>query len=324
MNLAIGRADWQRDADVLRDIRRRVFIEEQGVPRDEEWDGRDDDATHFLATQDGQPIGTARLLPTGQIGRMAVLADLRGQGVGRQLLDAAIEAARAAGFHEVFLHAQRTAEGFYARAGFEPRGDTFVEAGIAHVDMVLPLGVPYEPVPLPGVPPTVPVRPASSSTSVRPCTGERELAAAAIEVATAARRIIRIRSAGLAPAIFDQPELEAVLSALARRHAQCQVRILISDPQAFAGSSHRLLQLARRLSSKVLLRTPSGPASESPELQPAMLIADHKALLMQPHGSAPNGWYDLDAGAQARNRALDFDQTWDRATEHPELRELRL
>ena len=328
MSVAIGRADWPRDSEALRDVRRRVFIEEQGISRDEEWDGLDDDAVHFLATRDGVPVGTARLLPSGQIGRMAVLAELRGQGIGRQLLDAAIAAARDAGFHEVFLHAQRSAEGFYEAAGFRSRGATFMEAGIPHVDMQLTLGVPYVPVDLPELPPaaarSTPERVARSRSSVIACDGERALAAGAAAVAAAARRIVRLRSVRLAPAIFDQPELEATLSALARRHAQCQVRILVSDPQAFAGSSHRLLMLARRLSSNVLMRTPRGPVAESLELQPAMLVADHAALWLQPHANAAVGWYDLEGGAHARNRALEFDQLWDRATEHPELRELRL
>lgn len=328
MNVAIGPADWATDSAALREVRRRVFIEEQRISQDEEWDGLDEGARHFLATRDGAPVGTARLLPTGQIGRMAVLAELRGHGVGRQLLDAAIEAARVAGFHEVFLHAQRTAEGFYERAGFRARGGTFMEAGIEHVDMLLPLGVPYEPVALPDVPAAARRRPADAVTpraaSVVRCEGERELAAAAVEVARQARRIVRIRSVRLAPGVFDQAELEAELSALARRHAQCQVRILISDPQAFAGSSHHLLMLARRLSSTVLMRTPRGAPTESLDMQPSMLIADHGALWFQPHSNAPAGYYDLEASAHARSRALEFDQLWDRATEHPELRELRL
>jgi predicted GNAT family N-acyltransferase len=329
MSVAIGRADWRRDSEALREVRRRVFIEEQGISREDEWDGQDAGAVHFLATQDGVPVGTARLLPSGQIGRMAVLAELRGKGIGRQLLDAAVEAARDAGLHEVFLHAQRTAEGFYAAAGFHARGPGFMEAGIPHVDMNLPLGVPYVPVEVPGPEAadavgTTPVRATPRRSSVQACDGERALAAGAAAVAAAARRMVRIRSVRLAPPIFDQPDLEATLSALARRHAQCQVRILVSDPQAFAGSGHRLLMLARRLSSNVLMRTPRGPVSESLELQPAVLIADQSALWLQPHTNAAVGWYDLEGSAHARNRALEFDQLWDRATEHPELRELRL
>ena len=78
---------WKDAADALSDIRRRVFIDEQGVPPELEWDGLDTSAMHVMATsREGEAIGTARLLPDGQIGRMAVLAQWRGTGVGTAML----------------------------------------------------------------------------------------------------------------------------------------------------------------------------------------------------------------------------------------------
>ena len=85
----------------------------------------------------GTPVGTARLMPSGQIGRMAVLKHLRGTGIGARLLVAAVDAARQGGHRRIFLHAQTQAAGFYERAGFHPTGETFVEAGIEHRLMVL-------------------------------------------------------------------------------------------------------------------------------------------------------------------------------------------
>lgn len=78
-------------------IRRIVFIDEQQVPQEEEWDGLDTECLHFLATLNGEPVGTARLLPDGHIGRVAVLSSARGTGIGYQLMEAAIKAAREAG-----------------------------------------------------------------------------------------------------------------------------------------------------------------------------------------------------------------------------------
>ncbi|MDE0691078.1 MAG: GNAT family N-acetyltransferase [Gammaproteobacteria bacterium] len=103
----------------------------------EEWDGRDDDSRHFLAESDGKPIGTARLLAAGQIGRMAVLQRARGLGIGRLLLDAAVTAAREGDYPEIFLEAQTHAVEFYRKAGFRPEGPTFMEAGIPHQRMTL-------------------------------------------------------------------------------------------------------------------------------------------------------------------------------------------
>ncbi|MEX0941637.1 MAG: GNAT family N-acetyltransferase [Pseudomonadales bacterium] len=135
-NFDIREADWRFDQHILSDIRRVVFIVEQQVPKEEEWDGRDPESWHWLATApDGRPIGTARLLPEGQIGRMAVLSEYRGAGVGAALLERAVAKARHLGFELVFLNAQSHALSFYRKAGFIAQGDEFEEAGIAHFRM---------------------------------------------------------------------------------------------------------------------------------------------------------------------------------------------
>ena len=129
---------WEAHASTLKEIRHAVFVAEQGVDEAEEWDGQDPASRHFLAeNSSGAPIGTARLLPSGQIGRMAVLKHLRGKGVGAQLLAAAVDAARRHGHQRVFLHAQTHAVRFYERSGFRVEGDAFMEAGIEHRLMAL-------------------------------------------------------------------------------------------------------------------------------------------------------------------------------------------
>ena len=135
---------WQElGADAAR-VRTEVFVEEQRISRDNEWDAADHTALHAVACNGlGQPVATGRLLAfepgIAKIGRMAVLRVLRGSHLGRQVLDALVQTARARGDREVVLHAQRSAEGFYRRAGFEVRGEPFDEVGIAHIEMVLPL-----------------------------------------------------------------------------------------------------------------------------------------------------------------------------------------
>jgi predicted GNAT family N-acyltransferase len=131
-------APWQQYAPHLQMIRTEVFMQEQQVPAELEWDGLDAAAGtyHLLAVDaQGEPVGTARLLATGQIGRMAVRAPWRHQGVGRELLQAALSLARQLGFRQVHLHAQTHAAGFYARAGFRPYGEEFLDAGIPHIAM---------------------------------------------------------------------------------------------------------------------------------------------------------------------------------------------
>ena len=131
-------ADWQTDAATLCVIRLRVFVEEQHVPLELEWDGEDERCEHALAcAPDQTPVGTGRLLLDGRIGRLAVLPDWRGQGAGSALLEYLMELAREKGFNVVRLHAQTRATAFYARHGFKAHGDEFMDAGIPHVEMSL-------------------------------------------------------------------------------------------------------------------------------------------------------------------------------------------
>jgi predicted GNAT family N-acyltransferase len=135
---AIEPANWSTDAATLCAIRLQVFVEEQGVPLELEWDGEDERCEHALAySPEHMPIGTGRLLPDGRIGRLAVLPEWRRQGAGSALLLYFLERARKKGFASVRLHAQTRATAFYARHGFRAHGEEFMDAGIPHVEMSL-------------------------------------------------------------------------------------------------------------------------------------------------------------------------------------------
>jgi predicted GNAT family N-acyltransferase len=138
--LELLEGNWNELGEAAGEIRRIVFIEEQGVPQQEEWDGRDgDECRHFLALLDGDPVGTARLLPDAHIGRVAVLKEARGLGIGEALMLATIEAARRDGQPAVELAAQTQALAFYERLGFMAFGGEFFDAGILHRHMRLSL-----------------------------------------------------------------------------------------------------------------------------------------------------------------------------------------
>ena len=129
---------WSDALPLARAVREKVFIEEQNVPRELEWDDWDGRADHAVALDgSSNAIGTARLLPVGRIGRMAVLRPWRGRGVGAALLEALLQLARERGIPEVTLHAQTHAAGFYRKFGFDTRGEEFLEADIPHVAMSL-------------------------------------------------------------------------------------------------------------------------------------------------------------------------------------------
>ncbi len=142
--LRIRTGTWAELGPEAGEVRARVFIEEQGIPKELEWDEDDATALHAVVHgADGQALATGRLLRGGpgvaKIGRVAVLAPARRTGVGRAVMQALMDAARARGDREVMLHAQRSAQSFYLGLGFQVRGEPFDEVGIPHVEMVAPL-----------------------------------------------------------------------------------------------------------------------------------------------------------------------------------------
>jgi predicted GNAT family N-acyltransferase len=132
--------NWEAAREKLREVRRSVFVQEQKVPEELEWDDADERAYHVLATtSDGKPIGTGRLRLDCHIGRMAVLRGWRGRGVGGTILRLLVDLAEKEGCEVVRLHAQTHALKFYERYGFSAIGDEFEEAGIPHRVMELTL-----------------------------------------------------------------------------------------------------------------------------------------------------------------------------------------
>ena len=132
---------WQDLQHLSSPLRTAVFVHEQKVPAEMEWDEADTTALHgVVLNRMGLPLATGRLLQhapgIGRIGRMAVKKQMRGSDLGQRVLQALLQAAKDRGDHQVVLHAQCSAEGFYKRSGFVPQGDIFEEAGMAHIEMV--------------------------------------------------------------------------------------------------------------------------------------------------------------------------------------------
>jgi len=129
---------WDDEVFTLRAIRTAVFIHEQRVPENLEWDDFDAISMHVLAfNSDGKPVGTARLLPDGHIGRMAVLKEWRGKGYGGAVLQRILEELKNRHSQKAMLNAQMTAVKFYEKFGFYAYGEEFMEANIPHIKMIL-------------------------------------------------------------------------------------------------------------------------------------------------------------------------------------------
>lgn len=305
--LSTGVVAWQEYKESLRALRERVFIEEQQVPREIEWDGQDEEATHVLSVlQSGSntaPVACGRLLKDGKIGRMAVLAQYRGRGFGRGVLDALVDAAMDQGMPSVYLHAQSHAGDFYAKAGFEPYGDPFEEAGIAHIAMRRMLDYRQRTTFLQGVSYPYPFD---------------ELA---IGLCQTASRHICILSPTLDNKVFDNRELAEALSALARSGRQSMIRILVQDSRAIVQRGHRLLELSRRLPTKVKLHK----LAEHPDWKDqTLVIRDRDGVLFKPGDADHKGFYEPDSPSSAVHHLDLFEELWRHSAQDIEFRSMGL
>jgi predicted GNAT family N-acyltransferase len=136
----VSLVSWHDGEPLLRAIREAVFVREQNVPEELEWDGMDDGSRHALALSlNGDAIGCGRILPNGHIGRIAVLPQWRNQRVGTAIMEALLDEAHARGYKQVDVHAQTQAVPFYHIFGFVESGKEFMDAGMPHRKMKLKL-----------------------------------------------------------------------------------------------------------------------------------------------------------------------------------------
>jgi len=139
-NLKVEVVKWIDEYDSLTMIREKVFIEEQKVTSQLEWDGMDEEAIHFLAFKDEKAIGCARALVIEycmQLGRIAVLKEYRGEGIGSALIEKAMTTAKLNQLSAIYISAQCHAIDFYKKFGFEVTSDIYLDAEIPHRDMTL-------------------------------------------------------------------------------------------------------------------------------------------------------------------------------------------
>lgn len=136
-SIHVKKADWLLDNTEIKNIRRVVFIEEQHVPENMEWDDEDKLAFHCLAYVKNQAVATGRILNNGHIGRMAVLKPFRRRGIGSKILKYLIEYHHSKSDEAIIIHAQSHALQFYQASGFIKLGNEFLEAGIPHYKMSL-------------------------------------------------------------------------------------------------------------------------------------------------------------------------------------------
>lgn len=291
--------EYDGGREVLRAVRETVFVAEQGVPLEMEWDDDDPVSLHLLARDlDGEPIGTVRLTPGHAIGRMAVLRPWRGRGVGEALMAEVLRRARERRVPEVHLHAQVDAISFYTRFGFVPEGPRFEEAGIPHQSMRRRLGGP---------------------TAIE----HREAAVAACCALVArTRRELWVYSRALDPGLFDAPDVVDAFRRLATRRQLVEVRILLQDAAAAQRGRTPLIALAQRLGSAFAFREVQDPADRG--YAPAYVANDTGGYYFRTLGNRFDGECDVEGSGRARQLADHFMPIWERARPCTEFRALEI
>jgi len=316
-DFSVAPVDWNNETerDACRAVREQVFIVEQAVPREDEWDALDATSRHVLARDlAGNPIGTGRLTPERKIGRMAVLADWRGKHVGEAILNLLIEQARALKYRELELHAQTHAVPFYEKFGFVKFGDEFEECAIWHFNMrrdLQPAAAPER------APP--PPRPEVRNVAVE---SREQAVAETLRLIGDARRELCIYTRALDPDLFENDAALEALKRVAISGRGASIRIIVQDPRAVATRGHRLLPLAQRLSSMFELRTPV----EDNDLQypSAFLINDVRGYYFRVLGNRFEGEaVNYGPGRHAQLQEY-FNQVWERSETSEDLRQLSL
>ncbi|MDR0182291.1 GNAT family N-acetyltransferase [Lysobacter arvi] len=291
---AVAFAQAVADVRAVRDV---VFVQEQGVPVDIERDALDPLSRHVLARDaQGRAIGTGRLTPDRRIGRMAVLPEWRNRRVGEALLKALLREARELGWTEVTLHAQVPAIAFYARQGFLPYAERFVEAGLEHQSMRLVLG------------------------AVNPVLRRDAGLAALLGVIEGARRQLLVYSRDLDPGLLDTAEAMAALRRFGVGGGE--VRVLLHDPDAPRRALAPLIGLSQRLPSAFAFRAIEEPVDR--DYASAYVANDRGGWYFRALGHRFDGETRLDDEARARQLRAHFAPVWERARPCTEYRALGL
>lgn len=308
-------ATWLADMADLRSVRTEVFVLEQSVPEDEEWDEHDARSHHVIARDaDDRPIGTGRLTPMHTIGRMAIMRDWRGKGVGAAILRVLLERARELHYPAVELHSQLHAVHFYARAGFVAFGDEYNECGIAHRNMRLELDV----APVRVAEPLPPVPEAQLWLS----TNRDEARAALLAVIGGARRDLAIMTRDLDPDLLDHADVLDALKHVATGGPNARIRILVQEPSRASTLAPRVITLVQRLSSTFAIRTPIEEIDR--QFAGAFIVNDRGGWFERTLAIRFEGEGSSYAPPRQSQLLRLFDAIWERSEPVAEMRRLEI
>jgi predicted GNAT family N-acyltransferase len=307
--MSINTVTWDDAHSELRLIRLKVFIEEQQIPEELEWDSGDQIAIHFLGKEGNRPVACARLFKDGKLGRLAVLKDCRGNGWGRRILQAAEQYLLDQKKSKLYLDSQANSYQFYFKNGYRPTDNMCWDAGIPHVQMEKLL---LNPDPI-------------SKTYLlgedknHYHSGQPAASSVWFQIGSSqCRREINIQINDLAHPLFHNAACISNLSKFIRESRHTQVRILINK-EVPGLSEHPLLRLQQRMSSRLKVRTLFMPSNKE---------TNHNQISFDRSGYLEFDYKTTDCNFSNRisvNRyRIDFEKQWEDSRELVEGRRLNV
>lgn len=327
--------DWET-CESLRTIRQAVFIDEQRIEPKLEWDADDAAAVHFLLIHNNAAVGTARLLADGHIGRVAILREYRGLGLGEVLMREVMAQAQTLGHERFLLSAQTYALDFYRRLGYREEGNEYLEAGIPHRAMIWE----SDPGTLPPIEFSSPGRfaihnpeeePRQRFISDLPCRlgegrdliecDETDLRLHVCHMAQQTRRNLIIHAADQAVWLFNQRDFIESCEQLILAQPKARIRVLLQDvPQSFA-LGHSMVKLAQRFPSMCEIRRVHPDAPREPQVY---MLADSDGIVMLPQRQKRTGFARYQSPDQVRRWTSSFQEFWATSQSDPALRRFLL
>lgn len=311
--IQIETLDWSTHQTIIRGIRTRVFVEEQNIPEADEWD--EDDAAketlHWGITQDEQLAGYVRLVhpqvDSYTITRLAVDKPSRLQGFGKALVKKASQYALSHHCNTLSLHAQLDAVSLYESLGFRKTGEQFDEAGIAHQAMTFSLGLPssFEHI---------------FSNQVIRLSYPSDYIPHAVNIMRCSSHTINICSRQLRDDIFAKDAFVEALSVFARSDRRAKVKILLHSSKSLSRRAQALIELSRRLSSKISIQTLT---SDTENLPDSFICGDNKRLIYFNDESKTDGFCCYRASAESVSLYDSFEHAWNHQSKvDPNLKQL--
>ncbi|WP_114417760.1 GNAT family N-acetyltransferase [Marinospirillum perlucidum] len=280
LRLTARQGSWEQLGSWCRQVRHKVFVEEQQIPEEEEWDAQDPLSTHYLLLLNDRPAATARLTPDGKVGRFAVLAQLRRKKLGLRLMQRIEEDARRQGLKKLELNAQTEVADFYRHLGYRVSGEEYLEVGIPHLPMSKSLVADLQ---KDSSLTREELLEALQTTQEVRLQGREQIQLAVELLIHQAARSLRMETPEFMQRWFASEAFTPLLS-LAKRHAHSRVEFLLGETRQFSRQSSPLLNLHQRAPSHIEIRRAHSLYRPS---QQAYLLVDDKHLLWWPHYQEP-------------------------------------